>query len=81
MSSKTDAEWFTCRLAILAKNFEGSEKKSLTGYTTMWHHPYNSGKIRVTKTSLTDAGESIARKTTVSSTSDPPIAKSAVSPS
>jgi hypothetical protein len=27
MSSKTDAEWFTCRLAIVAKNFEGSEKK------------------------------------------------------
>jgi hypothetical protein len=77
---KTDAEWFACRLSVLAKNFKGSEKK----LDRLYHNVASSiqlGKIRVAKTSLTDAGESIARKITVSSTLDPPIAKSAVSPS
>jgi len=39
----------------------------------MWHHPNDSDKTRVTKTSLTGAGEFIVRKMTFSSTLDPPM--------
>jgi hypothetical protein len=67
---KTDAEWFACHLSVLAKNFKGSEKK----LDKLYHNVASSihlGKIRVAKTFLTDAGESIARKTTVSSNPGP----------